>query len=174
MKADFVKCVELGGRSSRSEFWWLHLFFVTVFLLASLVDVLVGTFLNILFFFAFMWPSIAVSVRRLHDIGRSGWWYLICMVPIIGEVFLIVYWASPGDKGSNRYGPNPNQRTQNPQQTPDTETQAVRHPTPEHQIPPGVDRYPSDNEYGFWVGLAIAGLFVLVSVVGVAVAIAVG
>ena len=96
------------------------------------------------------------------------------MVPIIGEVFLIVYWASPGDKGSNRYGPNPNQRTHHPQQTPASETQAVRHPTPEYQIPPGVDRYPSDNEYGFWVGLAIAGLFVLVSVVGVAVAIAVG
>ena len=99
---------------------------------------------------------------------------LIGLVPGFGWIVVLVWWVSPSNEGSNRYGPNPNQRTQNPQQTPDTETQAVRHPTPEHQIPPGVDRYPSDNEYGFWVGLAIAGLFVLVSVVGVAVAIAVG
>ena len=84
-------------------------------------------------------PTISVAVRRLHDIGRSGWWYLICMVPIIGNVFLIVYWASPGDKGSNRYGPNPNQRTQNPQQTPDRETSVAQEPTPEHRIPPEID-----------------------------------
>ena len=135
-KADFVKCVELGGRSSRSEFWWLHLFFVTVFLLASLVDVLVGTFLNILFFFAFMWPSIAVSVRRLHDIGRSGWWYWVGLVPFFGEIVLLVCFASPGNKGSNIYGPNPNQRSQNPQQTPDGETQAAQGPTPDHRLPP--------------------------------------
>ena len=146
----------------------------TVLLLTILADILIGIVAFSLVGLLLQFPIISAAVRRLHDIGRSGWWYLICMAPIIGEVFLIVYWASPGDKGSNRYGPNPNQRTQNPQQTPDTETQAVRHPTPEHQIPPGVDRYPSDNEYGFWVGLAIAGLFVLVSVVGVAVAIAVG
>ena len=145
----------------------------TVLLLTILADILIGIVAFSLVGLLLQFPTTSAAVRRLHDIGRSGWWYLIGMVPIIGEVFLIVYWASPGDKGSNRYGPNPNQRTQNPQETPDTETQAVRHPTPEHQIPPGVDRYPSDNEYGFWVGLAIAGLFVLVSVVGVAVAIAV-
>lgn len=52
-------------------------------------------------------PTIAVSVRRLHDIGKSGWFYLIGFVPLIGQIILIIWFATEGNKGANEYGHNP-------------------------------------------------------------------
>lgn len=54
-------------------------------------------------------PSIAVGVRRLHDIGKSGWWMFIVFIPIIGGIYLLVLFATEGDNGSNEYGPDPKQ-----------------------------------------------------------------
>ncbi len=56
---------------------------------------------------AILLPSIAVSVRRLHDIDRTGWWFLISFVPVIGPIVLLVFPVQDGTPGSNRYGPNP-------------------------------------------------------------------
>ena len=134
----FTRCMELGGRSSRSEFWWFYLFTGSAFLLtlvmAGLIGAVVGAggavaciSLNILV----LWPYIAVGVRRLHDSGRGGWLILIGLVPGFGWIALLILWASPSDQGSNRYGPNPNQRTQNPQQTPDSEHPSAGRPSPD-------------------------------------------
>ena len=167
----FTRCMELGGRSSRSEFWWFYLFTGSVFLLtlvlAGLIGAVVGAggavacvSLNILV----LWPYIAVGVRRLHDSGRNGWLILIGLVPLFEWIVVLVWWVSPSNEGSNRYGPNPNQRSQNPRHTPDRETQAVRHPTPEHRLPPDV--YGDESN---WPGLAAAGVLLVIAFVVIAV-----
>ena len=108
--------------------------------MAALIGTVVGVgagvtafiFLNVLI----SWPYIAVGVRRLHDSGRNGWLILIGLVPLFGWIVVLVWWVSPSNEGSNRYGPNPNQRSQNPHQTPERETPAAQEPTPEDWIPP--------------------------------------
>ncbi|GAA4409577.1 DUF805 domain-containing protein [Quisquiliibacterium transsilvanicum] len=60
-----------------------------------------------LFVLAMLLPSLAVSVRRLHDIGRSGWWLLVSFIPLIGAIVLLVFALRDGDAGDNAYGPNP-------------------------------------------------------------------
>jgi uncharacterized membrane protein YhaH (DUF805 family) len=111
----FTRCMELSRRSSRSEFWWFYLFTLCVPMLTMILDRWIGAVaFSVVVFLLLQFPTISVAVRRLHDIDRSGWWYLTLMVPIIGYVFLIACWVGPGDKGSNNYGPNPNQRSQNP------------------------------------------------------------
>ena len=93
------------GRSMRSEFWWFYLFGALVGIVASVLDptgVIYG-----LAALALLLPSLAVSARRLHDTNRSGWWFLIVFIPIVGIIVLIVWWATAGNPGSNRYGPPP-------------------------------------------------------------------
>ena len=163
----FTRCMELGGRSSRSEFWWFYLFTGSVFLLtlvlAGLIGAVVGAggavacvSLNILV----LWPYIAVGVRRLHDSGRNGWLILIGLVPGFGQIVLLVWWVSPGDKGSNRYGANPNQRTQNPQQTQDSEHPSAALPTPDMESS-SAPRQTPDIEIP-WSILIIFGVLLVV------------
>lgn len=64
-------------------------------------------FLTIIFWIALITPTIAVSVRRLHDISKSGWWYLILFAPLVGEIAWFVFMCIDGDQGSNRFGGNP-------------------------------------------------------------------
>ena len=101
----FRQYVGFSGRASRSEFWWFTLFGLLVGLAAALVDP-TGT-IGVLLSLALFLPSLAVSVRRLHDTGRSGWWLLIGLVPIAGLIVLIVFFVMRGDPGANRYGPTP-------------------------------------------------------------------
>ncbi|XAH22683.1 DUF805 domain-containing protein [Xylophilus sp. GW821-FHT01B05] len=99
------KYVDFSGRASRSEFWWFFLFQLLALLVASLIHqfvyfvVALGLFL----------PAISVSVRRLHDVGRSGWWLLLHFVPLIGSLVLL-YWAvQPSQPGANEFGEPPAQ-----------------------------------------------------------------
>ena len=109
------KYAVFSGRSRRKEYWYFALFLVALGLLLSLIDGLIGTFnspagiesLSDVFKILLVIPGIAVSVRRLHDIDRSGWWFLISLVPLIGVIALIVLLVQDGTPGSNRYGPNP-------------------------------------------------------------------
>ncbi len=99
------------GRAQREAFWLFGLanvlaYFVA-FVLARLLDL---EALPGLYGLAVLVPSLAIGARRLHDTGRSGWWQLIQIVPIIGFVVLIVFFVQPGDPGDNRYGPPPAQR----------------------------------------------------------------
>ncbi len=94
----FSKYATFSGRASRPEFWWFFLFQI----LASIVTSFFGDLINLLAALAVVLPAIAVGTRRLHDIGKSGWWQLIALT-VIGIV-LILYWAAqPSAEGSNEY-----------------------------------------------------------------------
>jgi uncharacterized membrane protein YhaH (DUF805 family) len=109
------KYAVFSGRSRRKEYWYFVLFSVIVSLVLSAIDLLLGTFssstnvglLSGIYGLAIIVPSIAVSVRRLHDIDRTGWWVLIGLVPVIGPIVLLVFAVLDGTPGENRFGPNP-------------------------------------------------------------------
>ena len=100
----FVTCLkkyaDFSGRATRSEYWWFVLCEVLILGIASLIsDTLPG-----LFALALVLPALAVGARRLHDIGRSGWWLLLMLVPFIGGLFLL-YWAVlPSQPSANAFG----------------------------------------------------------------------
>lgn len=102
------KYATFTGRARRREFWIFVLINVAVSYFLELYGELVGLpQLWWLFDLAVLVPTIAVAVRRLHDIGRSGWWILIALVPVVGQIAQLVFLATYGHRGDNRYGPDP-------------------------------------------------------------------
>jgi uncharacterized membrane protein YhaH (DUF805 family) len=100
--------VDFKGRARRSEYWWFFLFDVIVSVIVSLFDVAAGTqVLEILVGVALLLPGLAVTIRRLHDTDRRGWWVLIGLVPIVGMIVLIVFACQDSEPGSNRFGDSP-------------------------------------------------------------------
>jgi uncharacterized membrane protein YhaH (DUF805 family) len=106
---------DFNGRARRTEYWMFTLVSVIVGLVLGLVDevVFVGPglsttgWLHTIYSVAVLVPTLAVSARRLHDTGRSGWWLLIGLIPLIGVVVLIVFFALEGRRSCNAYGPDP-------------------------------------------------------------------
>jgi uncharacterized membrane protein YhaH (DUF805 family) len=101
-------------RARRKEYWMFVLFNIIISLILRLVEDLIGIYpkegigvLEGLYGLVVLIPGIAVSVRRLHDTGRSGWWLLIGIVPIIGVIVLFVFMVQDSQPGENQYGPNP-------------------------------------------------------------------
>jgi len=96
------------GRARREEFWMFFLFnFIAAAIFAAL-DALLGVeFLSLLYSLAVLLPTIGVSIRRLHDTGRSGWWILLNLIPLIGFIVLLVFFVQDSQPGSNEHGPNP-------------------------------------------------------------------
>ena len=112
IKAFFSNYVKFDGRSSRSEYWWPALAmtlvnYVVILPFQLLVSEGLGGVLSLLFSLAIILPSIAVAIRRLHDTNKSGWWYLLVFIPILGWIALIVFFASKGTEGANRFGSDP-------------------------------------------------------------------
>ena len=110
VKACFSKYADFNGRSPRAEFWYFILFNAVVgVVLFTLAAAVASFFIYIYYLYALavMVPNIAVSIRRMHDIGRSGWWVLISLVPMIGSIWFIVLAALPSQLGSNQFGSNP-------------------------------------------------------------------
>lgn len=121
IQAGFNNYANFSGRATRPEYWWWFLFSWIVSIIAQILDgatrvgpvgtqTAAGTFVGIISIIvglALLIPSWSVLVRRLHDTDRSGWWWLIGIIPIIGWIVLIVFLASPGTPGPNRYGPSP-------------------------------------------------------------------
>jgi uncharacterized membrane protein YhaH (DUF805 family) len=115
----FLKAVRnyvgFSGRAQRAEYWWFALVYVVIYMVLLTVDVITGTYhledgyglLSGLMSLALLLPSIAVTVRRLHDTDHSGWWLLIPLVPIVGGIVLLVFLARDGTRGANRFGPDP-------------------------------------------------------------------
>jgi uncharacterized membrane protein YhaH (DUF805 family) len=101
----FRQYVGFSGRAPRSEFWYFQLFAVLLGIGAAILDPTgaIGGLVSL----ALLLPSLAVSVRRLHDTNRSGWWLLIALIPLVGIIILIVWWASRGEPHANRFGPPP-------------------------------------------------------------------
>lgn len=97
-----------NGRARRQEYWMFVLFNLLISIGANIIDYVLGTsFISLLYSLAVFIPGLAVSVRRLHDTGKSGWMMLIALIPIIGAIWLIVLFATEGDMGPNKYGPDP-------------------------------------------------------------------
>jgi uncharacterized membrane protein YhaH (DUF805 family) len=105
--------VDFAGRARRKEYWMFTLVNAIIsIVLASIGSVLkisvftVGIF-GLLYSLTVLLPNLAVSVRRLHDTDRSGWWLLIGLIPLIGTIVLIVFFATEGERQPNAYGPDP-------------------------------------------------------------------
>ena len=113
--AALKKYATFEGRARRKEYWLFALFNLLVAFVAGIIDSLTGTFdeeigmglLGGLYALAVILPSIAVTVRRLHDTSRSGWWILISFVPIVGVIVLFVFMVLDSTPGANSHGPNP-------------------------------------------------------------------
>lgn len=106
----FNKYAHFRGRARRPEFWYFALFNFIAQLVLGLIDSVVFGLgdvspLSNLYGLAVLVPSLAVGARRLHDTGRSGWWQLLVLIPIVGIIVLIVWWASRGKDEANEYGP---------------------------------------------------------------------
>jgi uncharacterized membrane protein YhaH (DUF805 family) len=118
--------VDFSGRARRREFWMFTLFNAVILLVLELIDAALGLgsyggsatgtaltasvhfgLLSSLYSLAVLLPSIAVAVRRLHDTDRTGWWFLIGFIPIVGGIVLLVFYVLEGTRGPNRYGPDP-------------------------------------------------------------------
>jgi len=109
-KQSVVRCVrdqyvEFNGRASRSEFWW---FALACLLVVFLVQAILGNWAAHLVNLALLLPSLAVGSRRLHDMGKSGWFQLIWLIPFIGWAIMI-YWLVQPSAGPNEYGAGPAQ-----------------------------------------------------------------
>ena len=104
----------LNGRASRSEYWWFVLFNFIVNIVTLVIDLTLGSmitydmgYVGLIAFLALLLPTVSVSVRRLHDIGKSGWWILLAIIPIvnfIGIFVIIVFTIMEGEEQPNQYG----------------------------------------------------------------------
>jgi uncharacterized membrane protein YhaH (DUF805 family) len=97
------KYATFDGRARRSEYWWFALASFVIGLITGFIPV-VGWLVSL----ALICPSIGVAVRRLHDVGKSGWWFLLVLVPLVGALVLIFFfYIKDSEPGANQYGPNP-------------------------------------------------------------------
>ena len=98
-----------GGRARRKEYWMFLLFNIIISITLGVIEGIVGSYgiIAMLYSLAIMIPAVSVTVRRLHDIGRKGWWILITLVPILGAIVLLVFLVQDSNPGENQYGANP-------------------------------------------------------------------
>jgi uncharacterized membrane protein YhaH (DUF805 family) len=109
IRSGFRRYADFDGRSSRSELWFWLLFTLVASLGLIIVDAIIGTSggLTAVFTLIILIPTLAVEIRRFHDIDRSGWWWMIGFVPLVGAIVLIIWWTTAGHEGMNKYGRNP-------------------------------------------------------------------
>lgn len=106
--------VVFAGRASRSQYWFFNLALFIMLVVGMVIDQMVGDttrdepagIFTAIVYLAHMLPAIAVTVRRLHDTDRSGWWILAGLVPLIGQIALLVFMCKPSTPGVNRFGGN--------------------------------------------------------------------
>jgi len=106
---------DFSGRARRKEYWMFALFNMIFIIVAMILDNVLGLTVGelpygvfyFLYAFAVLIPGLAVSVRRLHDVGKSGWMILIALIPIIGAIWLLVLTVTDSNSGENQYGLNP-------------------------------------------------------------------
>jgi uncharacterized membrane protein YhaH (DUF805 family) len=104
----FSKYATFNGRARRSEFWWFTLFAVIVYVIALIIDAAAKSpVIFLLVALALLLPSLAVTARRLHDTGRTAWWILIGVIPVIGPIILLIFECQDSQPGPNNYGPSP-------------------------------------------------------------------
>ena len=96
------KYADFNGRARRKEYWWYALFQYIAFLVIGFIPII-----GLLAALALIVPSLAVAVRRLHDIGKSGWNMLLLLIPFVGAILLLIFLTRDSAPGTNQYGPNP-------------------------------------------------------------------
>ena len=107
ISSGFSNYVNFNGRASRSEYWFWTLFAVLVTIVAQIIDMVIGMPITYpIVGLGLLLPGLAVSVRRLHDLDRTGWWMLIVLT-VIGGILLLIWDCMQGTNGPNQYGPDP-------------------------------------------------------------------
>ena len=109
------KYATFEGRARRKEYWFFTLGNLLAVIALTVVDMAIGTFneqaeiglLGGVYLLAVLIPSIAVTVRRLHDTNRRGWWVVLNLIPVIGSIVIMVFAVLDSQPGGNRFGPNP-------------------------------------------------------------------
>lgn len=113
ISTNLSKITDFSGRASRPEFWW---WILAMWILQVIVSFITGGWRGgsgVLWFIGWVisiiltLATIAVGCRRLHDTGKSGWLQLIYLIPCVGVIILIIFWAQAGTAGDNKYGPQP-------------------------------------------------------------------
>ena len=107
VKTCFTKYATFSGRARRSEYWYFCLFNAIAAVVMKVLALAIDLPLDTIYSVAVFIPGLAVVVRRLHDIGKSGWSYLFGLIPLVGWILLLVWFCKAGDWGDNAYGPDP-------------------------------------------------------------------
>jgi uncharacterized membrane protein YhaH (DUF805 family) len=108
ISAGFSNYVNFSSRACRSEYWYWILFIIIADVVAAIIDQVLGMQLVTgLFGVATLIPNIAIAIRRLHDLDRTGWWILLGFIPLIGWIILLIWYITKGTDGPNRFGPDP-------------------------------------------------------------------
>ena len=107
----FKKCLSkyatFQGRARRKEYWYCNLMVIIIYIVAAIIDGILGTdgVIASLAILGLFLPLLSVLVRRLHDINKSGWWYWISAIPLIGAILLLVWMCTDTSPNTNQYGP---------------------------------------------------------------------
>lgn len=112
IRSGFQNYVTFSGRARRAEYWWWTLFYILMSVVAAFADYALASssrlpLVGLIFFLVAMLPYLSVAVRRFHDIGKSGWWVLIPLIPLVGSLLFLYWMVQPGNIGPNKYGPDP-------------------------------------------------------------------
>ena len=108
-----------NGRARRKEYWMWYLFYMIIIIIAAVADNILGLnwspggvsigygWLYMITALVHLVPGLACGIRRLHDTGKSGWFLLLCLIPLLGPIIIIVFMCIDGDSEENQYGPSP-------------------------------------------------------------------
>ena len=109
VKSVFTQYATFSGRARRSEYWYFTLFTMIVSAILGVIGEALPmlAFLDTIYSIATLVPGLAVTWRRLHDIGKGGGWYFLLFIPLVGWIFLLVWLCRDSQPGENAYGPNP-------------------------------------------------------------------
>jgi uncharacterized membrane protein YhaH (DUF805 family) len=108
ISSGFSNYVNFSDRACRSEYWFWFLFVIIGDIVTVGIDAAIGVQVtSALFGLAVLIPGIAIAVRRLHDLDRTGWWILLWFIPIVGWIILLIWFCTKGTDGPNRFGPDP-------------------------------------------------------------------
>jgi uncharacterized membrane protein YhaH (DUF805 family) len=101
----FEQYMDFDGRTGRKAYWMFILFYVIGAIIVELIGESMGiAYLGDVYALALLLPVLGISVRRLHDVNKSGWWVLLNVIPLLGFLILLYFYVQPGDAGPNQYG----------------------------------------------------------------------